>query len=266
MKILCPICAEALEKEDRSLRCKNDHCFDIAKQGYVNLLPVQQKHSTTPGDSREQVAARREFLSCGFYEPIAQALQEAAAQHNASGPILDIGCGEGYYSAKLASSMDSPLIGIDISKEAVRYAAGAYKQHLWLCATAAHLPIESESIGTITSLFSLTCAEEFHRCLKAGGLYIQVIAAEDHLHGLKSIIYPKLIEKEKDTAPEIPGFRLEESRSIRFSFTVKDAQILQLLSMTPHAHRITKEGMERLREITTLHDTASCILNVYRKV
>lgn len=264
--IRCPICKEPLVKQERSCRCVNNHCFDIAKQGYVNLLPVQQKHSAAPGDSREQVVARRAFLSRGFYQPIADALVQAALNNEAKGPILDIGCGEGYYSARLAEAMHCDLIGIDISKEAVRCAAAAYKAHTWLCATASHLPIPDSSVGTVTSLFCLTCPEEFHRCLISGGTYIQIIAAEDHLRGLKSIIYPKLLEKEKEITPKFPGFSLISSDSIQFTFTVEGEQVQQLLSMTPHAHRITKDGAQRLAETETLTDTASCILNVYKAI
>lgn len=264
MNLICPICEASLERKDNIYRCHNKHSFDIARQGYVNLLAVQQKHSLNPGDTRQQVIARRAFLSEGFYSPIAEALKTAAAQLGAHGPILDIGCGEGYYSTQLAQAMNAELIGIDISKEAVRCAAGKYKNACWLCATASHLPIKSESIGTLTSLFALTIPGEFFRVLKPTGLYLQVIAAEDHLMGLKSIIYPELIQKEKNVKPEVEGFTNIESIPIQFSFTVRDAQVQNLLSMTPHAHRITKEGAERIGATKVLTDKASCILNIYK--
>jgi 23S rRNA (guanine745-N1)-methyltransferase len=109
----------------------------VARQGYVNLLPVQQKRSLHPGDTREQVISRRAFLEGGFYEPIVAALKENALELGAKGPILDAGCGEGYYSSRLAACLDAELLGLDISKEAVRYAAGRYKDARWICASAA---------------------------------------------------------------------------------------------------------------------------------
>ncbi len=99
--------------------------------------------------------------------------------------------------------------------------------------------------------------------LKPGGAFIQVLAAEDHLLGLKSIIYPELLHKDKNTVPELPGFRLEKSVPVGFSFTVAGAQVQNLLSMTPHVYRISKEGAQRLRQTATLTDTASCVLNLY---
>ena len=125
-------------------------------------------------------------------------------------------------------------------------------------------PCLGDSAGTITSLFALTMAEEFRRVLRKDGLYFQILAAEDHLMGLKSIIYPELFHKEKQTVPEIPGFQRIQSTPIRFSFTVEGQQIQNLLSMTPHVYRISKEGAQRLENTHVLTDTASCVLNVYR--
>lgn len=262
MELLCPLCGKVLQKAERSLRCENRHSFDIARQGYVNLLPVQNKRSLHPGDTKEQVQSRREFLDGGFYAPICQALCRMA--EGMTGPILDVGCGEGYYSSRLAERLGAELVGLDISKEAVRYAAGRYKDATWLCASAAHLPVEDNAVGLLTSLFALTLPEEFLRVLRPGGAFIQVLAAPDHLLGLKSIIYPTLTEKPKDSVPDLPGFTLEKSESVRFSFTAEGCQVQNLLSMTPHVYRISKEGAEALAATETLTDTASCVINLYR--
>ena len=266
MDYLCPVCSQRLRREERRYTCPQGHSFDIARQGYVNLLTVQQKHSLDPGDTRQQVMARRAFLEAGFYAPISQALNQAALDYGAQGEILDVGCGEGYYSARLASALGSPLTGLDISKEAVRCAAGQYKAYAWLCATAAHIPVPDGSVGTLSSLFALTLPGEFRRVLRKNGLFLQVLAAEDHLLGLKSIVYDVLTHKQKDTAPALPGFALLESRQIRFDFTAEGEQIQRLFAMTPHLFRIGKAGAQRLAEATVLRDTASCVLNVYRAI
>ena len=265
MELICPICAEKLNIRDRQYVCARNHSFDVARQGYVNLLTVQQKHSLNPGDTREQVLSRREFLEAGFYGPIANALIETAQELGISGQILDVGCGEGYYSSRLADALEAPLTGLDISKEAVRCAAAKYKGKQWLCATAAHIPVEDGSVDLMTSLFALTLPEEFARVLKQGGYYFQVLAAEDHLLGLKGIIYDRLNFKEKNTVPELPGFERVKSVPIRFTFTVEGQQIQNLFSMTPHVFRIGKAGAERLAQTEVLTDTASCVLNVYRR-
>lgn len=265
MELICPVCGEKLNKADRSYICPNRHSFDVARQGYVNLLTVQQKHSLNPGDTREQVLSRRAFLEAGYYAPILNTLIETAKELGITGPIIDVGCGEGYYSAQLAQALGAQLMGFDISKEAVRCAAAKYKGPLWLTATASHIPVEKGSAQLLTSLFALTLPEEFARVLSDEGYYFQVLACQDHLLGLKSIIYDELKFKEKDSVPELPGFELQKSIPIRFTFTVEGAQIQNLFSMTPHVFRIGKEGAERLKNTQILTDTASCVLNVYCK-
>ena len=266
MELVCPVCGERLHRGEKEYRCEKRHSFDIARQGHVNLLVVQQKHSLNPGDTRQQVLSRRTFLEGGFYEPIASALCDTAKGFGAVGPILDVGCGEGYYCTRLAQALGAQLLGLDISKEAVRCAAAKYKGHQWVCGTASHLPVESGSVGTLTSLFALTLPEEFHRVLASDGLYFQVLAAQDHLLGLKSVIYPELKLKEKDSVPELCGFERIRSVPIRFTFTVEGAQVQNLLSMTPHVYRISKEGAARLAATEKLTDTASAVLNVYRPI
>ena len=264
MELICPICRLPLQWEGKSCRCGRNHSFDVARQGYVNLLPVQQKRSLHPGDTREQVLSRRAFLETGSYEPIVEAVKAAAAGH--PGPILDVGCGEGWYAVRVAEFLGAELTGLDISKEAVRCAAARYKGHRWLCGTAAHLPIADESVGVLMSLFALTIPQEFRRVLKEGGIFIHVLAAQDHLMGLKSIIYPEILLKDKDSVPVLEGFELCSSTPVRFEFTARGEQITNLLSMTPHFWRISAEGAKRLKDTEILTDTASCVVNVYRPV
>ena len=184
MDLICPICGSKLNTYDKSLVCAGHHCFDIARQGYVNLLTVQQKHSLHPGDTRAQVLSRRAFLEAGYYAPIAEALIAASKaltvnsnEIRPSGELLDVGCGEGYYSARLAEALGMHLTGMDISREAVRCAAGKYKNGLWLCATASHIPVADHSCRLLTSLFALTMPEEFKRVLRPEGYFLQVLAA-----------------------------------------------------------------------------------------
>lgn len=263
MGLRCPICTGALEREGKQWRCGNGHCFDVARQGYVNLLPVQHKHSRQPGDTREQVLARRAFLESGAYTPIVEAVRDAARRY-ARGPVLDVGCGEGYYAVRVAQALEAELIGLDISKEAVRCAAGKYKNAQWICGTAAHLPLEDESVGLMMSLFALTIPGEFRRVLQTQGIFLQVLAAEDHLLGLKSIIYPEVFRQEKNTAPQLPGFTLVERIEVSFPFAAEGEQVQNLLSMTPHFWRISAEGAKRLSRTKRLEDRASCVVNVFR--
>lgn len=263
---ICPVCGAKLNTDAAPWRCENGHTFDRARQGYVNLLLVNQKHALHPGDTRDQVAARKRFLDQGFYAPIRDKviglLQPALPQQPA---ILDAGCGEGYYGAAVAEQLQAELWGVDISKDAVRYAAVRCKRAHWITASAAHLPFANGSFDAVMSMFALTMDEEFARILKPGGLFLQVLAGEDHLLGLKKVIYPELLRREKHH-PVPVGFEPVTREVLEFDFTLTDNQQVQdLLSMTPHYWRITKEGAQAAAQTETLQDTAQVLFNLYRK-
>lgn len=266
MELLCPVCGLRLQRIDRCWKCADGHSFDVARQGYVNLLTVDRKHAKHPGDTKEQVAARKAFLDGGFYAPIVRTLCGLAVPLQPSA-VLDAGCGEGYYLTNLQQELpQAEFAGIDISKDAVRFAAVRNKQALWLTGTAAALPFPDEHFDLLLSMFALTAESEFHRVLRPGGHYLQVIAGPEHLMGLKSIIYPEIILREKNLHPKLDGFSLIKSETLEFSFTADSAaQVQNLLSMTPHFWRISKDGAARLAATETLTDTAQVIFNLYRK-
>lgn len=262
--VICPICRCPLRREKKLWHCENNHSFDVAKQGYVNLLPVQQKHSIAPGDTREMVLARRNFLDTKCYKPIANTLKNLLLQYAPdANSILDAGCGEGYYLSHFTHIENR--WGIDISKEAVRFASARDKNANWLTATAAHLPFEDQSFDCVISMFAFTAEAEFARVLKPNGIFIQVLAGTHHLSALKKIIYPEIIEKEKILHPELDGFTRLESKLLSFEFELTDHNnIHNLLYMTPHVHRISKAGAEALQNTTFLRDRAEVVFNVYR--
>lgn len=266
MKLLCPVCGQHLTKMEHCWQCENHHSFDIARQGYVNLLTVDRKHAKHPGDTKEQVAARKAFLDAGYYQPIAETVRRLTAPL-APKAVLDAGCGEGYYLTSLQEALpETEFAGIDISKDAVRFAAVRNKKALWLTGTAAALPFPDETFDGILSMFALTMEEEFARVLTKDGWYLQVLAGPEHLMGLKHIIYPEILRKEKTIHPELPGFQLQHTETLEFTFTLEEpGQVQNLLAMTPHYFRISKEGARRLAETEHLTDTAQVIFNLYRK-
>src|SRR5690606_4067516 len=92
---LCPLCQQPLHLSAKQYQCANRHSFDIAREGYVNLLPVQHKNSKDPGDNKDMMQARRDFLHAGWYAPLAQAVSDTVTKL-APDTLLDLGCGEGY--------------------------------------------------------------------------------------------------------------------------------------------------------------------------
>ncbi len=273
LKIICPICNCKLTKADKAAVCKNRHSFDIAKQGYVNLLPVQNKKSLHPGDTKEMLTARRDFLNQGIYLPICNAVTETAKNllRNTPNPqIVDIGCGEGYYTTAIKNAVknitgECCCLGIDISKDAVRMACSRDKSILWAVATAGCLPVESNSTDLITAMFSLISEKEYSRILKSGGYIIEVIAGNNHLIELKHIIYNQVYKQDKKPAALSDDFTELSRQQQQFTFTLDNKQLKSLLMMTPHLWRIKKENREKLENTESLTLTAHYWIRVVKK-
>lgn len=268
--LICPICKSSLELSGKSLVCRKNHSFDIARQGYVNLLPVQNKKSLHPGDTREMLSARRSFLDSGIYMPVRNIVVSEVSRlaESLDKPlIVDMGCGEGYYTCSIKDSVkDCECIGIDISKDAVKMACSRDKSVSWIAATAGCIPVKNDSTDIITAIFSLISKNEYLRILKKGGFVVEITAGNDHLKELKQIIYDEVYVQNKK-----PSFIGEEFKEIKreehkFSFSLKNEELQTLLAMTPHFWRIKKENREKLEKISELTLTAHFWLRVLRKL
>lgn len=272
-KLCCPLDGLQLAFDAPSWRCPSGHCFDMASQGYINLLPVQNKRSRDPGDSKEMVAARRRYLESGVYEPIAAGVWRAlmeGLEGEAPYACLDAGCGEGYYPRYLRQQDQAgqlALIGLDISKWAVMAAARSSSDIRWLVGSNAQLPVPDGALDALLCMFGFAVPEEFLRALKPGGIWVQVEAAADHLLELRRIIYPSL-KADKDPVQEPPaGFSLEASERIRCVIKLNSQeQIADLLLMTPHLFRASAQGLEQARQLTSLELQVDVQIKVLRRL
>jgi 23S rRNA (guanine745-N1)-methyltransferase len=280
MKILpfeslaCPLDGAPLQRQGMTLSCTAGHCFDVASQGYVNLLPVQNKRSLDPGDSKEMVAARRRFLSAGHYAPIAAAVSRLtldAAAGDGALACLDAGCGEGYYLRQLeaaarASGRGLAVLGLDISKWAVLAAAKQDRQAAWVVGSNAALPVLPQTLDRILCMFGFPVYAEFARVLRPGGLLLQVDTGPDHLRELREIIYPRIKPPRVDSGEAPAGFGGPEVETLRYDVRVEGAEaIADLLTMTPHLYRATAEGRARAAALTGITLTVDVRLAGYRR-
>ncbi len=263
--LVCPVCGLPLKlsENEKSFICENEkkkHCFDIASSGYVNLLSGT-KSGDAHGDSKEMVRARSAFLEEGHYAPFAEAVVSAVKKYSA-GNIADAGCGEGYYTNKLASIPGARVYGFDISKHAVEHAAkcakrtGVADNTFYAAASIFEMPISDGSVDTVVNLFAPCAGEEFSRVLCDGGYLICGTAGKDHLIDLKRAIYDTAYEN--DARADIPdSFTLVEKINVNYKFTVKSNESLQsLFAMTPYYFRTSERDREKLKAIESLDITA----------
>jgi 23S rRNA (guanine745-N1)-methyltransferase len=266
--LACPLDGSHLYCQGSAWRCASGHSFDVASQGYINLLPVQKKRSLDPGDSKEMVAARRRYLNAGFYQPIAAAVSRVALAGLPSGTTLsclDAGCGEGYYLRQLAAAAGDDItlavLGLDISKWAVLSAAKQDKQPSWVVGSNANLPVLSGTLDRVLCMFGFPVYGEFARVLKPGGELLQVDAGPDHLRELREIIYPTLKPERVVDTPPPPGFSRLVSETVSYQVEIIGAeQIADLLAMTPHLYRASAEGRAKAAALTHLAVTVDVCL------
>lgn len=273
--IICPLCKEKLEKINKSYRCKNNHSFDISKSGHVNLLLDNQKHSKTPGDDKDMVLSRKYFLEKNYYKGISDKLNEIILNNvfeNKKINILDIGCGEGYYTGNLknflnSKNIESDIIGIDISKEAIISASKTYKNIDWLVASAMNIPIEDNSLDFIICMFAKIIPEEKMRTLKKGGKLIIVSTGENHLLEMKEVVYEKVRKDFYSPIEDLKIFRYIKTINHTYKTEIKENEsIKNLFNMTPYRWRSPKDGIERLFSLENLKITVDVNFDIFEKI
>ncbi len=268
----CPLCQRPLFVQQRALCCAAGHSFDLAAQGYVNLLPPNRGGSRDPGDNAGMIRARTTFLESGGYAPLREALCETigALCPSPSPAILDAGCGEGYYIDGLCAYLQAlgrepALYGIDLSKHGVRHAARRCPEGRFAVASIFELPFSGHCLDLVYNVFSPLCPQEFHRVLRRGGHFVAVYPAVRHLYSLKEVLYEHPYENEEKSF-ELEGFSITGRRRLCYDFTAEGAQVLQsLFMMTPYYYKTPIEGAKRLAGLERLRTTADFWLVSYRK-
>ena len=275
--LACPLDGGALEFADGYLVCANRHSFDVSRHGYVNLLPVQLKRTKAPGDSKEMIAARRQFLNGHYYQKISDKLQElvATSLDGISEPsVLDVGCGEGYYTERCydhliekRSTSEISVVGVDISKWAVQQAAKRTEKVTWLVATNRQLPILSHSIDVVISVFGFANLSEVNRVLHEAGIFILVEPGPLHLIELREIIYPKI--KPHIVRPiawyKDHGFNSMSRHLLTYKIRDVCADALgDLLLMTPHFYRASKSGRQVVESLDSMDLSVDVVFDLYQ--
>ena len=252
----CPICQENLTLLESSLKCNNRHSFDLAKFGYVNLAP-QIKQSANY--DKENFQNRQQILEAGFYQAILEAVSDLLASSKTATTILDIGCGEGFYSRKLQERHpDKTFYAFDISKDSVQIAAKSEPNWAvnWFVGDLARLPIKDASMDILLDIFSPANYGEFRRVLSKDGILIKVIPTENHLKEIRQKVQDQLTNKDysnQDIKNHFQNnFTILSSKTTSLTKPITAEQLQALLSMTPLLFHIDQSKIDwsQLTEIT----------------
>lgn len=262
---LCPLCQTPLMLSNKQYQCANHHSFDIAREGYVNLLPVQQKNSKDPGDNKEMMLARRAFLQAGWYAPLAKAVSQALAEL-APKCVLDLGCGEGYYTTQLKQAVpDAAVYGVDISKSAIKFAAKAGGSNInFSVASAYQLPFAADFFDAVVRIYAPSKAEELTRLITSGGHLITVTPGPEHLLQIKQAVYEQ-VRLHSDSTDSISGFTHVKRQRLQYNLTFKyPADVLALVQMVPLAWKFSAEQKQQFAASLPVI-SIDFLLDVYQK-
>lgn len=262
MKLKCPICNEELVRIDNMYRCFNRHNYDVAKEGYVNLLKKQGGKDF--GDSPDMVKARRAFFSKDFYQPLKIRLTELIKKYNPS-TILDLGSGEGYYTNYFKDNIDADIVGIDIAKEAVRISAKQNKSVAYIVGSVQDIPVFDKSCDLVINNFTPIDINEITRVLNRNGILITTKVGKNHLIELKKAIYDEIYLNDNEPIKD-ERIKLLSSEIVSFKIHLEtNEDIKNLFMMTPYSHHTSLLSKQRLDKLDSLEITCEFNIDVYKK-
>lgn len=264
-KLACPKCHQPLFQEGKSYKCIHNHCYDIAKSQYINLLLNPDKATNNPGDNKESLLCRKAYLNQGYYDVILNEVVTYIKEHSHDDMhILDLGCGEGYYTYCLKKQFnDDTIYGLDISKDGIMMASKYTKDIYWIVGNSKNIPIQDHSLDVITALFTVVNADEIKRCLKHDGYMIHVTANNKHLIEFKELIYDE-VKIKSDEHIRLP-FKVMESYDFKKTIHLRNREdTLNLLKMTPHYYHIKKEKRPVLDTLHEFDVTIDIRITVYQ--
>lgn len=254
---VCPYCQSAFQVAGRSLVCAAaNHSFDIAKQGYVNLLakPASSQYS------KALFAARRSIITeSGLYKRLHQLIAQQMLQHAAT-PVdslclLDAGCGEGshlQHIVQLCNQADLTAVGLDIAKAGIAMAASSYKNIAWLVGDLANLPLAAQSCDVVLNMLSPSNYNEFKRVLRPNGLVIKVVPRQHYFHQLRAALLrnsPRASYSNERTVKLFQQhFAMQGMHRLTYTHKLGHSELEKLLEMSPLAWNAQQSSIEAFLE------------------
>lgn len=255
----CPNCNQQLNRHDKFYACINNHHFDLAKSGYVNLLQSQKSKVGNHGDDLQMLKSRKSFLDEGHYLPLVLKMKDVIESYPHE-TILDAGCGEGWYCQHIGGT----ITGIDISKHGCDLSAKRNKTMTFAVASSFDLPIMDSSMDLVYSVFAPYSASELHRVLKPKGIFIQVFPLENHLMGLKKSVYDEAYPNDTLDA-HLEGFDILETIEVHDTIHLhSNDSIRNLFAMTPYVHRTKTHELNRLNTLDNISTEIAFGLRIYQ--
>ena len=240
----CPLCDHEMRVVDqKSLICSNNHTFDFAKQGYLNLM-TQQSNSHY---SKELFEARHKIINDSeLYEEMHKSISNVIknSMDTSIDPflIVDLGCGEGSHLQRIIDECGIEAVtavGLDIAKEGIVTAAKRYENLIWLVADLAKSPLADHSFHIILNILSPSNYKEFKRMLVDDGFVIKVVPGSNYLKEVREALFESSEKKDYKNDDTISlfkeHFKLIHNMNLNYTKILNKEELLNLVRMTPLA-------------------------------
>jgi 23S rRNA (guanine745-N1)-methyltransferase len=252
----CPVCGNSMHIDGgKSMVCLNKHCFDISKNGYVNLLLNSQKSKY----DKEMFKSRKFICELGFFNPLIESivllLKKNISNNNFDYiKVLDAGCGQGFHLYQIMRGLHKRMsdnilgVGIDISKEGIRIASKNYKNIIWCVADLAKIPFRNQQFDVILNILSPSNYTEFNRIIRNDGILIKVVPGDSYLKELREVFYQDT-DKEVYSNNEVikhfsKNFKIIGIQNVQYDIAINKEEIKHVIKMTPLSWRATNEKIQ----------------------
>ena len=248
----CPVCKKSIKSiKESSVLCENNHCFNISKKGYVNLV----KNNAKTIYDKKLFESRSKIYEYGIYDELSKEIIDIVDKYTSKKNVnfvLDVGCGEGYYLNQLYSdekiNSRCKLFGIDISREGISLATRYENSILWSVSDLSNLPFKNDKFDIIIDILSPSNYSEFTRVLNKGGVVIKVIPDEHYLKEIRSKIKDKIKKDTYSNKNVINSFKdnLEIVYDKRITYKTNIYNLEDFIKMTPLTSGLSKEQINEL--------------------
>ena len=262
--VICPVCGMPLDFGEKTACCANGHSFDRSREGNVNLI---LNGSPSAGDDPLMAAARRRFLSGGYYSHLLNALKDTLRDFvSEGGTVVDACCGEGYFTNALQDAFPfAGFYGFDLSRRALRYAAKSSKKALFFAANISSVPVKSGAADILLHIFAPVNEKEFLRILSPDGVFVNVFPGRNHLMGIKRVLYDS--PRENDEISGISdAFRVISSKKVSATVSLDESALQDLICMTPYFYRTPKNKLEAAMKMSSAVTETEFVIEVLKKL
>lgn len=250
----CPICHTHIKLDANSLKCENNHTFDIKGNGSVFLYNTSNMKDNKIYD-KDLFVNRRSFINGHFYDELHNIISTIINdKYKNDVMVIDLGSGEGTHDNLIKNKLvsNANIIGFDLSKAGIDLGTDYLNNNiLSIVGNLNDLPIEDKSIDVILNILSPSNEKEMKRVLKDDGIIIKVVPTINYLVELRNNFQIDEYKNELIINSNITNnFDVIDKITYTKTLSLNDDNYNNLIKMTPMLKKIDKDSAQKIDNIT----------------